>query len=105
MAELTPYQDQLLQTVDKLFEIRHELFTQVINLSMIGDMKEINDTFEEGEEFQFELESFEDSTDANVNLLVGMVKQIQNVHDSVCNLNSIAYNSEEHQYYFEKESE
>jgi hypothetical protein len=100
MPDITPYQDQLLQTVDKLFELRHDVFTQVINLSMTGDMKEIDDAFEVGDEFQFELESFEDNSDTNVNLLVNLVKQIQEVHDSICNLNSIAYDSEEQRYYF-----
>lgn len=100
MPDITPYQDQLLQTVDKLFELRHEVFTQVINLSMTGDMKEIDEAFEVGDEFQFELESFEDGSDTNVNLLISLVKQIQDAHDAVCNLNNIAYDAEEQRYYF-----
>ncbi len=101
MPDITPYKDQLLQTVDKLFELRHDVFTQVINLSMAGEMKEVDDAFEAGDEYQFELESFEEGSDANVNLLVDLVKQIQIVHDSICNLNNIAYDTEEQRYHFE----
>lgn len=100
MPDITPYKDQLLQTVDKLFELRHQIFTQVINLSMANEMKEVDDAFEEGDEFQFDIASFEDSSDTNLNLLVDLVKHIQTTHDSLCNINSIAFDNDEDKYFF-----
>lgn len=83
------YRKILIENVGELMHERAIVFTQILNLAMFGEMKEINNQFETGETFQFELAHFEDLTDANVQKLISLFKKIDQTILSLINLNAI----------------
>jgi hypothetical protein len=57
---MNSYKENIVNTVELLIAFRSELFNQLINLAMSGEMKEIVNGFEIGDTFKFELDHFDD---------------------------------------------
>ena len=49
------YRDYLIETVDYLINMRQNIFALALNLSMKNDLKEVNDVFDIGDTYSFEL--------------------------------------------------
>ncbi len=83
------YNEKILETVESLIEVRNHLFDKLINIGMLKEFSEVNEVMEEGDIYKFELSHFENSSDVNVNLLVELIKKIEETTYSICNLNNI----------------
>ena len=83
------YNEIIRETLESLIEVRHQLFEKLINVAMLNELSEINDAFDVGDIYHFELGHFELSSDINVNLLVELIKKIEQTTASISNLNNI----------------
>lgn len=72
----TEYRSELIESVNQLIQMRHRLFGDALNLALLGDLREINDAFDEGDSYKFELSHLKDSSDSNVNRLVSLIENI-----------------------------
>ena len=73
----TEYRSTLVETVNRLIQMRHTLFGEALNLAMSGDLNEINDAFDEGDTYKFELSHLRDSSDSNVDKMVSLIQSIE----------------------------
>lgn len=83
------YRTHLITAYQNILDFKSELFTDALNIAMAGDMKEVNEAFEEGDVFTFSMEHLENSNDANLQKLVELLKNIDNTLASLSNLNNI----------------
>ena len=72
-----------------LVNIRHEIFEEALNYSMNNELKEFNDKCDAGDEFEFNLAHLDNSNDANLQLLVDLIKKTEQTCNSLANLNKI----------------
>ena len=59
---------------------------------MIGELKDINSTFDEGDIYSFDIEQLKGSKDINVKMLVTLYTQIEELSSSLKNTNNIKEN-------------
>ena len=83
------YRDKLILTYRALLETHEELMERIINVGMTGQYAEINACFVEGDTFKFDLDMFRDSKDQNLQLLLGLFDELENVMNSLANVNGI----------------
>lgn len=84
------YREILIDNVKEMIEMQKEIFTQLLNLAMFGELKEINEVFETGDIYEFEIAQFENLSDTNVQKMVHLFKQFEQTIDSLINLNDIS---------------
>lgn len=89
MKEFTPYQENILITYRRLLDFHEKLFTRIICVGMSGELKEIQDTFQVGDSYHFEIEQFQDLEDVNVQQLLLLYDRLEEVMNSLANLNGI----------------
>lgn len=73
-------------------EVHEELLERIINLGMAGDYEEVNELFEEGDTFKFDLEMFRETEDQNLQKLISFFDQLEEVMNSLANINGITKN-------------
>ena len=56
---------------------------------MTGQFAEVNEVFQPGDTFRFDLEMFRDSKDQNLQLLLGLFDELENVMNTLANVNGI----------------
>lgn len=83
------YKEFILETAVNLVEIRHQLFENLLNIAMSNELSDINEVFEMGDTYTFELNHFNNSSDVNVNLIVDLIKDVEKTIMSFCNLNNL----------------
>ena len=83
------YRDYLIETLDYLINMRLSIFALALNLSMKNDLKEVNDVFDIGDTYTFELNHLDKGSDDNVQKVVDLIKNIQITVDSLININVI----------------
>lgn len=83
------YRDKIILTYRALLDAHEELMERIINMGMTGDFAEINETFREGDTFKFDLEMFRDSKDQNLQLLLRFFDELENVMNTLANVNGI----------------
>lgn len=83
------YKNEIKKVVKNLVSLRHETFGLALNLAMKGELEEINEVFEINETYEFSLEHLDKSSDANLQLLVDLIKKIERTAESIANLNKI----------------
>jgi len=72
-----------------LLEVHEELITRTINVGMTGEMADINKTFRVGDTYDFDVEQFRGTPDINLNKLIGFYDELENLMNSLANINSI----------------
>lgn len=85
----TKYHKDIIDTINTLIECERMTFTAGLNLLMQHEWSDINDKFEPGEVFDFELEHLESAEDTNILLIAKLVKEISKTINSLQNLNAI----------------
>ena len=85
----TKYHKDIIDTINTLTECEGMIFTAGLNLLMQHEWSDINDKFESGEVFDFELEHLESAEDTNILLIAKLVKEISKTINSLQNLNAI----------------
>lgn len=83
---------EIILVVKNLIETREIIFSQIINLAMNGEMKEIDNVFEIGETYNFTLKHFDNTKDINVKKLVNLCKKTEQTIFTIMDLNGINEN-------------
>jgi hypothetical protein len=83
------YRYQLIQTIQELQNIKGEIFSQILNLSMSGELNDFDKVFDIGEVYDFDIKHFEDSKDFNVVELLKAYKKIDKTISTLININVI----------------
>ena len=85
----TYYKESIADAVKKLIVAREELFYSIFHIAMAGELYEWNRSVKIGEVHEFSTEIFEGFNDINIQLLTKLMGNIEDITDSVCNLNSL----------------
>lgn len=83
------YREKMLITYNYLIQLHQELLTRTINLAMTGELEDINNTFKAGDNFQFDKEMFRDCKDQNVNKLIAFHDDLEDLMNSLANINNL----------------
>lgn len=86
------YREQIIETLNNLIETREIIFTQIINLAMSNEYKDLHKTFEIGEKYNFTLNHFKKMEDINIRKMVSLCKNTEKVIFTIMNLNGIDEN-------------
>ena len=89
MKDNTEYREALEEAVKGLQHAETAIFTALVNVGFKGPYKDISDMHEPGEVLNLELSMFEDTTDANLEALVALVKNVNAVRHQLVHLNSL----------------
>lgn len=83
------YREHIIHTIDTLIDCEKMIFSEGLNLLMNNELKEVNEIFEEGDVYEFDINHLNNSKDLNVQLIVGTLREIRNSIDSLQNINLI----------------
>lgn len=83
------YRNKLIEAINYLSDCEGEIFTKMLNVAMSGEFKEIDEVFEEGDIYEFDIEQFRNSKDINVEKLVALHDHMNETIESIANLNAI----------------
>ena len=86
---MSAYRNSILNTYKYLIKIRTELITHSLNIAMTGEMSEIDQAFNVGETYNFDIEQFKGTNDTNLNKLIDFYEELENLMNSFSNINSI----------------
>jgi hypothetical protein len=86
---MNTYKEKIILTYRHLIEVHEELLTRIINVGMAGDYAEVNEVFEEGDNFKFDLEMFRKTGDQNLNKLISFFDELEVLMNSLANINGI----------------
>lgn len=86
---MTEYRKTIISTYKYLLTVREELLAHSINIAMNGAMKDINESFEIGDTYQFDLEQLKGTNDTNLNMVVNLAEELEKLMFSLENLNTI----------------
>ncbi|QDH77949.1 hypothetical protein FKX85_02410 [Echinicola soli] len=87
------YKDALKESCSTIEEARDLVFTALINVAMTGEYKDIDELFEEGDVVRFSTAHFLNSEDNNIQMLLALVGQLEQTHDSLLNLNGLDHDN------------
>ncbi len=83
------YREQLIHSINELWEARVKVFGCIVSLAMTNHLKEINDAFEIGDVFEFQYAHFEDIDDSNIQSMIALCKEMDETISSLMNTNGI----------------
>lgn len=83
------YRDKIILTYHALLRTHKVLSERIINMGMLGEFAEVNQIFEPGDTFKFDLDMFRKSKDQNLVLLLALFDELENVMNSLANINAI----------------
>lgn len=86
---MTAYKENIINTYKYLNSVRNDLLTHSLHIAISGEMKEINEAFEVGDIYNFDIEQFKGSNDINLNKLITFYEDLENLMDSIANINAI----------------
>ncbi|GHB52815.1 MULTISPECIES: hypothetical protein [Mongoliitalea] len=83
------YREQLINSINELWEARVKVFGCIVSLAMTNHLKEINDAFEIGDVFEFQYAHFEDIDDSNIQSMIALCKEMDDTISRLMNINGI----------------
>ena len=83
------HRKQIIETIENLIQVRDIIFTEIVGLSLSGEMKHSENAFDIGDEYSFVLAHFEDVQDINVQKLVALCNNIEQTIFSLMKINGI----------------
>lgn len=89
VADQDLYRQRLIEAYKSLITIRENLFTSSLNIAMAGELKEIDEVFDEGDTFKFEIEHFKNTSDIILSKLIEFIEKLENLMNSIANINAI----------------
>ena len=95
------HRDHIIYTVQKLIENEQQLFTNLINISMTGELSHMANAFDEDDIYTFKLELFETLDDPNVKEIVALVKHLQQKTNDLIHFNQITDTELDYNYDWE----
>jgi len=99
---MEPYREKILLTYKFLLKTHEELLTRTINVGMLGELAEVNKVFAAGDTYNFDIEQFKGTQDTNLNKLIAFYDELENLMNSLANINAI---TEEELEDFEEDDE
>ena len=87
---MTNYIAQISDALANLEAVRNQLFDSVINVGMHGVHSDINDVFDPGDSYMFELEHFDKSDDPSLQTMVNLIKHIDNTTKKLLRINDMS---------------
>ena len=88
------YRDNLQAALQTLMSVNGSLYNNVIGIAMQGELKEFNDAVPVGEVHKFDFAIFENCNDTNIQLLVRLMKVVDETFLSIQNINNIEWEEE-----------
>ena len=85
------YRDNLQAALQTLMGVNRSLYLNVIGVAMQGELKEFNDAVPVGEVHKFDFAIFENCIDTNIQLLVKLMKVVDETFLSIQNINNIEF--------------
>lgn len=89
MAEQQTYKEALETALACLDDAEGHAMSAVLNIAFAGEYKELGRLYEIGEILQIEPAMFENTGDANIDLILKLVYHINSVKESIRNLNGL----------------
>ena len=89
------YRDNLQAALQTLMGVNRSLYLNVIGIAMQGELKDFNDAVPVGEVHNFDFAVFENCTDTNIQLLVKLMKAVDETFLSIQNINNIEFEDAE----------
>ena len=86
---MTAYRENLLSTYKYLISLRGDLITHSLNLAMTGELKDLNEAFDIGDTYNFDIEQFKGTSDVNLNRLIEFYVELEKLMNSMANINAI----------------
>src|SRR5690554_3000294 len=86
---MKPYRQKILLTYKFLIKTHEELLTRTINVGMLGEMAEVNNVFAVGDTYNFDIEQFRGTKDTNLNMLIAFFDSLEELMNSLANINAI----------------
>ena len=83
------YREQIIESINELWEARVKVFGCLVSLAMTNQLKEIDDTFEIGDVFEFQYAHFEDLEDENIQNMLALCKSMDDTISHLMNINGI----------------
>lgn len=83
------YRNHLIISTQNLIETEQILFTNALNLCMFGELETIDKTFDESDQFSFNVEFLKSVDDLNVKEIVDIIESIQKKINYLVNVNKI----------------
>lgn len=83
------YRNHLIKSIQNLIETEQILFTNALNLCMFGELETIDKTFDESDQFSFNVEFLKSVDDLNVKEIVDIIESIQKKINYLVNVNKI----------------
>ena len=83
------YRKSLIETVNHLIKMRHDLFDDAMGIAMNNELKEIDEAFEVGDTYEFKIEHIDNSDDVSLQKVVDLIKEIQTAVDFITKTNNI----------------
>ena len=83
------YQEAIIEAIKTLSDSEHPIFGSALRMLMSEEWKEINEAFDEGQNYTFSLAQMEDTSDQNVLTLVEVIKNLRTAVLTLQNLNGI----------------
>jgi len=68
------YREYVIKTLEVLEDSHGYIFAELLNLASTGEMENVMSAFETGDQFDFQLEHFEDLKDKNIQKLVVLLR-------------------------------
>jgi hypothetical protein len=88
------YRHSLIYSIKELIKTRDVVFECAFRVAMNNQLEEFNDVFEVGDEYQFNIEHFEDSNDINLKLIVNLLKEVELTVNKLENINNVNLDEE-----------
>ena len=83
------YRIRLVESINALIYFQGQIFSDALNLLMANEMKEIDEVFEKGDTYEFNIDHLKLSDDANVNQLVKSIELLRESVEILMNSNNI----------------
>lgn len=99
------YRQNLEQAVYALHDAETKIFTAMVNVGFAGVYEDISKVYEHGETINLELAMFENTGDANLDLMSELIARIMSVKESINNLNNLNIDLDEYEENMDDEDE
>ncbi len=86
---MTAYRENIISTYKYLISLREDLITHSLNIAMTGELKNMNEAFDIGETYNFDMEQFKGTNDVNLNKIITFYEELENLMNSMANINAI----------------
>ena len=89
MSQHQTYKEALLSSIQCLDDAEGHAMSAVLNIAFAGPHKQLGRLYEIGEVFEMEPAMFRNTGDINIDAILKLLESIQQVKDSIKNLNGL----------------